>query len=131
MRGCLAQKLGRVVAIGLMAVHVLVTAYPAAAATPFDVGHYLCLPGGDIMPEARQAAKEMAALFGEPVSDDMRDGSHCPQCTLAKAIGLPPASVAAEPVLFSAAAHYDWHQQNAPRPVIHGLLHLRGPPIAL
>lgn len=125
------QKLGRAMAVGLMAVHVLLTAYPAAAATPFDVGHYLCLPGGDITPEARQAAKEMAALFGEPVSDDTRDGTHCPQCTLAKAIGLPPASAATEPVLFSATAHYAWHRQNAPRPVIHGLLHLRGPPIAL
>lgn len=84
------QSVFRPLALCLIAVYALAMTASAFAGQHAGAGSILiCAPGGQLTQEARQAAAELAALFGEERPDETATQIDCPLCTLAKAQAEP------------------------------------------
>ena len=82
------QSVFRPLTLCLIAVYALAMTASAFAGQHTGVGSiFICAPGGQSTQEARQAAAELAALFGEEHPDETAPQVNCPVCTLAKAQG--------------------------------------------
>ena len=69
----------------LIAVYTLAMTASAFAGQHVGAGSvFICAPGGQLTQEARQAAAELATLFGEERPDKTAPQVDCPLCTLAK-----------------------------------------------
>ena len=80
------QSVFRPLALCLIAVYALAMTASAFAGQHVGAGNtFICAPGGQLTQEARQAAAELAALFGEERPDETASQVDCPLCTLAKA----------------------------------------------
>lgn len=76
----------RPLALCLIAVYALAMTASAFAGQHVGAGNiFICAPSGQLTQEARQAAAELAALFGEERPDETASQVDCPLCTLAKA----------------------------------------------
>ena len=80
----------RPLAVCLIAVYALAMTASAFAGQHVGAGNiFICAPGGQLTQEARQAAAELAALFGEKRPDETASQVDCPLCPLAKAQAEP------------------------------------------
>ena len=80
----------RPLALCLIAIYALAMTTSAFAGQHAGAGNiFICAPGGQLTQEARQAAAELATLFGEERPDETAPQVDCPLCTLAKAQAEP------------------------------------------
>lgn len=60
-----------------------------AAESGVDPSRFICSPSGQLTPEAKAAAEQIARLLGEVPDDSPDVEDHCPHCTLAQQAALP------------------------------------------
>ncbi|ADM08761.1 hypothetical protein PB2503_03427 [Parvularcula bermudensis HTCC2503] len=71
-----------------------------AEAKGVDVSRFMCSPSGQLSPDSRAAAEQIARLLGEDVPADQPFDAHCPLCTLAHSVLAPAPLVVAAPRAF-------------------------------
>lgn len=126
MKFALHKYLARSLALCLISLYALTPAFATHHADASTV--FICAPSGALSDEARQAAKELAALLGEELPDETKAEANCPLCTLAQADNLPAPVKAAPPLLSVQRVDYTKTAQSPIRKTSFNWAIARGPP---
>mgnify|MGYP006273766765 CR=1 FL=1 len=106
MLGTTARHVVRILAMLALTLQVSLPGLVAVGESRgIDVARYICLaPDAEASPEDVAAARQLAALLGEPVEHSGSDTwGHCPVCSLAQLAPLPTPSTISEPVVHTPA----------------------------
>lgn len=115
---------------------LLIALYALASVVPAFAGHhtgagsiFICAPSGQLSDEARQAAAEFAALFGEDLPDEAAAEADCPLCTLAKAHNAAASAKPVLPLPTRERVDFGWETQDFGDKAAFRRAHPRGPPL--
>lgn len=108
MNGTTARHFVRILAMLALTLQVSLPGLIAVGESRgIDVARYICLaPDAEASPEDVAAARQLAAILGEPVEDSGSDTrSHCAVCSLAQLAPLPTPSTVSEPVVHTSVPY--------------------------
>ena len=107
MKRGIKYSVARFLAVLAISLQVLLPGTLAIAeSNGVDVSRLICVPSGQLSPEAKAAIQQIADLLVDEAPEQQPSDGHCPLCTLVHVVPLPEPVTVAEPAEFASVTDY-------------------------